>query len=41
MDVVKTNIEKIGGTVDVQSSPGKGTTAENQDSRSRWPSFPH
>lgn len=26
MDVVKTNIEKIGGTVDVQSLAGKGTT---------------
>ncbi len=26
MDVVKTNIEKIGGTVDVQSKPGEGTT---------------
>jgi two-component system, chemotaxis family, sensor kinase CheA len=26
MDVVKTNVEKIGGTVDVQSLPGKGTT---------------
>src|SRR5205814_9849286 len=26
MDVVKTNIEKIGGTVDVQSQPGVGTT---------------
>ncbi len=26
MDVVKTNIEKIGGTVDVQSKPGVGTT---------------
>jgi len=26
MDVVKTNVEKIGGAVDVQSSPGKGTT---------------
>jgi len=26
MDVVKTNVEKIGGTVDVQSSPGRGTT---------------
>ncbi len=26
MDVVKTNIEKIGGSVDVQSSPGRGTT---------------
>jgi two-component system chemotaxis sensor kinase CheA len=25
MDVVKTNIEKIGGTVDVQSTSGKGT----------------
>jgi two-component system chemotaxis sensor kinase CheA len=26
MDVVKTNIEKIGGTVDVQSKTGQGTT---------------
>lgn len=26
MDVVKTNIEKIGGTVDVQSQPGQGST---------------
>jgi two-component system chemotaxis sensor kinase CheA len=26
MDVVKTNIEKTGGTVDVQSTPGAGTT---------------
>ncbi|SHN42114.1 chemotaxis protein CheW [Cryptosporangium aurantiacum] len=26
MDVVKTNIEKIGGTVDVDSTPGRGTT---------------
>jgi two-component system chemotaxis sensor kinase CheA len=26
MDVVKTNIEKIGGTVDIQSRPGLGTT---------------
>jgi two-component system chemotaxis sensor kinase CheA len=26
MDVVKTNVEKIGGTVDVQSIPGAGTT---------------
>jgi two-component system chemotaxis sensor kinase CheA len=26
MDVVKTNIEKIGGTVDLQSRPGDGTT---------------
>jgi two-component system, chemotaxis family, sensor kinase CheA len=26
MDVVKTNIERIGGTVDVQSVPGAGTT---------------
>jgi two-component system chemotaxis sensor kinase CheA len=25
MDVVKTNIEKIGGTVEIQSTPGKGT----------------
>lgn len=26
MDVVKTNIERIGGTVDIQSVPGEGTT---------------
>ena len=26
MDVVKTNVEKIGGTVDLQSAPGHGTT---------------
>ncbi len=26
MDVVKTNIEKLGGTVEVQSRPGRGTT---------------
>lgn len=26
MDVVKTNVEKIGGTVDLLSSPGRGTT---------------
>ena len=26
MDVVRTNVEKIGGTVDVQSAPGHGTT---------------
>jgi two-component system chemotaxis sensor kinase CheA len=26
MDVVKTNIEKIGGTVDISSTPGHGTT---------------
>jgi two-component system chemotaxis sensor kinase CheA len=26
MDVVKTNVEKIGGVVDVQSTPGRGTT---------------
>ena len=26
MDVVKTNVEKIGGTVDVQSAAGEGTT---------------
>jgi two-component system, chemotaxis family, sensor kinase CheA len=26
MDVVKTNVEKIGGTVDVQSTHGRGTT---------------
>ena len=28
MDVVKTNIEKIGGTVDVQSAAGTGTTVK-------------
>jgi two-component system, chemotaxis family, sensor kinase CheA len=26
MDVVKTNVERIGGNVDVQSTRGKGTT---------------
>jgi two-component system, chemotaxis family, sensor kinase CheA len=26
MDVVKTNVERIGGSVDVQSTPGEGTT---------------
>ena len=26
MDVVKTNVEKIGGSVDIQSTPGRGTT---------------
>ena len=26
MDVVKTNVERIGGTVDVHSTPGRGTT---------------
>jgi two-component system, chemotaxis family, sensor kinase CheA len=26
MDVVKTNVEKIGGTVDIQSTTGRGTT---------------
>jgi two-component system chemotaxis sensor kinase CheA len=26
MDVVRTNIEKIGGTVDIESRPGQGTT---------------
>ena len=31
MDVVKTNIEKIGGTVDIQSRPGHGTTLTHQD----------
>jgi two-component system, chemotaxis family, sensor kinase CheA len=28
MDVVKTNVEKIGGTLDIQSSPGLGTTVK-------------
>ncbi len=26
MDVVKTNVERIGGTIDVHSAPGRGTT---------------
>ncbi len=26
MDVVKTNIEKIGGTIDLKSAPAQGTT---------------
>ena len=26
MDVVKTNIEKIGGTIELKSTPGQGTT---------------
>jgi two-component system, chemotaxis family, sensor kinase CheA len=26
MDVVRTNVEKIGGTVDIESMPGRGTT---------------
>ena len=28
MDVVKTNIERIGGTLDLQSQPGQGTTVK-------------
>jgi two-component system, chemotaxis family, sensor kinase CheA len=28
MDVVKTNVERIGGSVDVQSTPGHGTTVK-------------
>ena len=28
LDVVKTNIEKIGGTVDLQTKPGQGTTVK-------------
>ena len=28
MDVVRTNIEKIGGTVDIESQPGQGTTVK-------------
>jgi len=28
MDVVKTNVAKIGGTVDIHSTPGKGTTVK-------------
>jgi len=32
MGVVKTNMEKIGGTVDVPSAPGLGTTVRMRDS---------
>ena len=32
MDVVKTNIDKIGGTVDVQSKPGHGHHRPHEDS---------
>jgi two-component system chemotaxis sensor kinase CheA len=28
MDVVRTNIEKLGGTVDIESTPGQGTTIQ-------------
>jgi two-component system chemotaxis sensor kinase CheA len=28
MDVVRTNIEKLGGTVDIESTPGKGTAIQ-------------
>ena len=28
MDVVKTNIDRVNGTVDLQSYPGKGTTVK-------------
>ena len=28
MDVVRTNVEKIGGTVDIESRPGRGTTVK-------------
>jgi two-component system chemotaxis sensor kinase CheA len=28
MDVVRTNVEKIGGTVDIESQPGRGTTVK-------------
>jgi two-component system chemotaxis sensor kinase CheA len=30
MDVVRTNIEKIGGAVDIESTPGQGTTIRTQ-----------
>ena len=30
MDVVRTNIEKIGGTVDIESPPGQGTTVRTK-----------
>ena len=35
MDVVKTNIEKIGGQVDIQSKVGEGTVLRSR-SPSRW-----
>ena len=31
MDVVRTNIEKIGGTVDIESRLGQGTTRQDED----------
>ena len=36
MDVVKTNIDQIGGTVDVKSVYGEGIDASPSRSRSRW-----
>jgi len=38
MDVVRTSVEKIGGKVELDSRPGKGTTLRLRI-RSRWPSF--
>ena len=38
MDVVKTNVEKIGGTVDIQTQAGEGTTVRLKIPL-RWPSF--
>ena len=32
MDVVRSNIDKIGGTIDVSSAPGRGTDIHDQDS---------
>jgi len=40
MDVVKTNIEKIGGTVDVQSKAGAGTTVRMKIPPHARKSFP-
>ena len=40
MDVVRANIDEIGGTIDVKSVLGPGHPLQHQDSRSRSRSFP-